>query len=622
MRSRGPFLVGEPTAHQPTEARLRLSLGTWITLMILGIFLPMSVLTAIATWHAVQSTRELAQTRLSDLSRALATAVDNHLKAQLAALNVLALSPSLQGPPEHWDADRVDTFARAIAEQSGAAVAIFTPDGQQIVNTLMPRGASLPRTALSEMVQTVATARKPAVSDLARSTVTGRLGFGIGLPLERDGRVIAILASLSNTSILHEILAAQKLPDGIFASLVDRTATVVARSDLRHSEFAGRKIAPENARRLSSGDAGRYHGRALEGILREFAFTKLSLAAGWALVVGQSAEDLNADAENYARYIALIGILVLAISISLALGITRLIVTPIAALDRYAVEIGHESVSAKVPANLPAITQVARLQGNLLEAERRLKINERRFHELLALLDLGIFMARSIDGQILYWSHGAEEVYGWRPQDAVGQNAHVLLKTVFPIDIQEVNGQLRTHGRWSGVLTHRTRDGREVHMVAQMSMTEHASEPGQVLEILHDVTEQHRAERELRLALDTGQIGTFFIDLVAHTVTLDTRSRALMMSDADVVSRDEFIALIPPGERGPFNAALARCIGPRGDGLLDVEIDISAASVSVRGQAERNGDLPMSVAGVMMDVTRLRGSGVRRSQSDNVRSTG
>ena len=57
------------------RAPFRLGLGTWISFLVLGLFGLFSVLTAIATRHAVQSTRVLAQIRLSDLSRALAAAV-------------------------------------------------------------------------------------------------------------------------------------------------------------------------------------------------------------------------------------------------------------------------------------------------------------------------------------------------------------------------------------------------------------------------------------------------------------------------------------------------------------------------------------------------------------------
>lgn len=609
---------GDDDVAGRTQAPLRFSLGTWISLLVLGLFIPFSLLTAFATRQAVQSTRELAQIRLSDLSRALAVAIDQQMKAQIAALDVMALAPALSGQPDQWRVDTVDHYARAVARLSGAAVAIFRPDGQQIVNTLMPFGAPLPRTALAEMVREVVARKSPAVSELARSTVTGRLGFGIGVPVLRNGEAVAVVAILSHVGLLHDTLAAQNLPEGIFASLVDGAAVVVARSDSRHTDFAGRKIVEENARKLATGVSGRYSGYALEGITREFAFTKLTIAQGWSLVVAQTADDLNADAERYATQLAIFSVFVVAIGGGLALAITQLIVTPIAALDRYAATLGHAAHQTEQPLPSAVVTQVARLQDSVLAAERRLRSNERRWRELLTLLDLGLFISRQLDGTILYWSRGAAEFYGWSRSEATGEKSHALLATVFPVDLVEIEETLYMTGQWSGSLVHTARDGRRVDMIAQMVMATTDDGATHVLEILHDVTELHRAERALRLALETGEIGTFFIDLQDGEVTLDERGQTMLGARHSRLSRGDFLALIPAAQRAIFDEALARCIGPRGDGLLDVEIDTSVGAsakrcLSLRGQAEFLSERPVSVAGVMMDVTRLRQDSFKRA---------
>ncbi len=608
-----PDRGAEPSASAPNL--FSFSLGAWIGLLALGVFLPLSLLSAVATRQAVQSTRERAQTRLSELSRALAAAMDNHMKAQLAALDAMVLAPALSAPPDEWRLQAIDRYARDVAQKLGAAVAIFRPDGAQIVNTLLPFGAPLPRTALNDMVREAVTRKTIAISDLARSSVTGRLGFGIGLPVLRHGDVVAVIAVLTNSGLLHDALAAQKLPEGIFASLVDRTGTIVARSDHYHVDFAGRRIVEDNARQLSAGASGRYSGYALEGIQREFAFTKLSIAEGWSLVVGQAAEELNADAERAATQLALFSVFAIAIAGGLALAITQLIVSPIAALDRYAATLGQADHPPADTLKEPLVRQVAHLQDNVLAAERRFNANETRFRDLLALLDLGIFMARRLDGTILYWSRGAAEFYGWSRGEATGQKSHALLATIFPVDLLDIEETLYMSGQWSGGLVHTARDGRTLDMIAHMSMTVTDSGDTHVLEILHDVTELHRTERALRLALETGQIGTFFIDLHGGEVALDHRAQSMLCADQDVMTRAAFLALIPAPQRPVLDAALARCIGPRGDGLLDVEIEMADKGgalicLSMRGQAEFLAGRPVNVAGVMMDVTRLRRSEV------------
>ena len=598
---------------RPAEPRLLLhfGLGTWVTLLILGILFPMVALTAIATRQAIDSSRSLAQTRLSDLSRALSATVDHQLRAQLVALDVLAVSPWLEGPRSTWKIAQLDAQARLVASRVGAAVALFNPRGEQIFNTLVPIGVALPPTALSDLVADVVKTKRPAVSNLAQSSVTKRLGFGVGLPLIRDGELVGVLAMLTNNAVLHELLAKQGLPESIFAALVDRNAVIIARSDARHTDLAGRTILPENAQQLARGETGRYFGYSLEGNQREFAFTKLNLATGWALVVAQSVDEFNAETDRYGNNFAILSLVAIGFGGAFALFVTRLIVKPIASLDRYAMAIGSQPGAQPPMLETSRVAQVSRLRDNLLEAEYRLKANEGRFRDILGLLDIGIFIAHRLDGTILYWSKGAADFYGWSRIEAVGQSSHTLFKTVFPDSLSDVENALQSSGSWSGELVHTTKDQRVVNVVVQMRVAGSEPETIRVLEIIHDVTELHYAQRELRLALETGQIGTFLIELPSAHVTLDERSCLLMGASQTSLTRNEFLALIPRSERSAFDAALSRCIGPRGDGILDAEIVMHGGShaplvVSLRGQAERHADLPVSIAGVMMDVTRLR----------------
>ena len=104
---------------------------------------------------------------------------------------------------------------------------------------------------------------------------------------------------------------------------------------------------------------------------------------------------------------------------------------------------------------------------------------------------------RSVSGEILYWNSGAERLYGWGAEDAVGQVAHSLLRTRFPKPLVVIEETLREAGRWEGRLLHTHRDGRTVIVDARWALDPSRGE-GIVLEINRDITGRLDAEEAAR----------------------------------------------------------------------------------------------------------------------------
>jgi len=118
--------------------------------------------------------------------------------------------------------------------------------------------------------------------------------------------------------------------------------------------------------------------------------------------------------------------------------------------------------------------------------------------DLLATLDLAAFMARAWGGTILHWSDGCARLFGWSAEDAIGQNAHILLHTRFLVPVEEMQQALLEHGEWTGDVHQRTRNGREVIVLAR-KILRRGEEGGEdtVMEVFTDVTAQRRVERAL-----------------------------------------------------------------------------------------------------------------------------
>jgi PAS domain S-box-containing protein len=142
-----------------------------------------------------------------------------------------------------------------------------------------------------------------------------------------------------------------------------------------------------------------------------------------------------------------------------------------------------------------------RIELDLRQARDHLEIEVAERTQQASLLNLthDTIFVRDMGEVITYWNRGAEELYGWTPQQAVGKRSHELLKTVFPAPVGDVTAELLRAGRWEGELTHTKADGTEVVVSSRWALRrdEHGR-PAAVLETNNDITERRRREEEIR----------------------------------------------------------------------------------------------------------------------------
>ena len=79
-------------------------------------------------------------------------------------------------------------------------------------------------------------------------------------------------------------------------------------------------------------------------------------------------------------------------------------------------------------------------------------------------------LAWRLDGAIEFWNTGAERLYGFASDEALGRSSHSLLQTKFPIEFAELRSRLRTERYWSGELRHICKDGQEVIVDSRMQL--------------------------------------------------------------------------------------------------------------------------------------------------------
>src|SRR5437660_178032 len=50
-------------------------------------------------------------------------------------------------------------------------------------------------------------------------------------------------------------------------------------------------------------------------------------------------------------------------------------------------------------------------------------------------------LVRDLNRVTKYWNRGAEELYGWTAEQAAGRVVYDLLKTVFPVPLEHIEGE-------------------------------------------------------------------------------------------------------------------------------------------------------------------------------------
>jgi len=126
---------------------------------------------------------------------------------------------------------------------------------------------------------------------------------------------------------------------------------------------------------------------------------------------------------------------------------------------------------------------------------------EQKLRQTLDMLDLASdsIIIRDMSDRIVYWNQGAENLYGWKREEVLGQYIHTFLQTVFPESLEVTLAEFFERGQWEGELHHITREGRHIIVGSRWTLQRDASgQPFAQLEINSDITQRKHAEAALK----------------------------------------------------------------------------------------------------------------------------
>ncbi|KYC37079.1 hypothetical protein WA1_46445 [Scytonema hofmannii PCC 7110] len=177
----------------------------------------------------------------------------------------------------------------------------------------------------------------------------------------------------------------------------------------------------------------------------------------------------------------------------------------IGAVDYLFMPIQPEILLSKVAVFVNSFKEKLELNHANEQLQTKLKeslLREQRLQKQVEILDLvqEAIIVRELDGAITFWNHGAETMYGFSQQEAVGKEYCSLIKAQFPKPLSELNNFLFENGRWEGDLIHSQRDGTEIMVASSWVVRQNNWGEPEIVEINRNITKYKQTEEALLTA--------------------------------------------------------------------------------------------------------------------------
>ncbi|HSV52540.1 MAG TPA: diguanylate cyclase, partial [Burkholderiaceae bacterium] len=176
-------------------------------------------------------------------------------------------------------------------------------------------------------------------------------------------------------------------------------------------------------------------------------------------------------------------------------------------------------------------------------AELERQESDARIRDQASLLDKAqdAIIVRSLEDRVLFWNRSAERLYGWTPEEAMGQSISGLLYDDLDVYHQAIRNVLAL-GEWSGEFSQHRKDGSSLTVEGRWTLVrDEYGNPESILAINTDITQRKVTELQIqKLAFFDPLTGLpnriRLMDRLPHALTASTHSGhggALLFIDLD-----------------------------------------------------------------------------------------
>ena len=219
--------------------------------------------------------------------------------------------------------------------------------------------------------------------------------------------------------------------------------------------------------------------------------------------------------------------------------------------SRFDVSLTFSPVAAQ--GKIVAISAIAR---DITERKRAEEQREQQARLLDLSLD-AIVVWNGAQCTIEYWNQGAEKLYGYSAEEALGRSIHELLKTAFPVPQAEIQRKIYDEGEWDGRLVHTQKSGGRVAVLSRMQRIVRPLGDG-VLEVNRDISIIEEAEQavteaaaHMKAIVETAVDGIITIDARGVIESINPAAEKIFACAADDMTGKDIAVLMPDLAIGP-----------------------------------------------------------------------
>lgn len=132
-------------------------------------------------------------------------------------------------------------------------------------------------------------------------------------------------------------------------------------------------------------------------------------------------------------------------------------------------------------------------------------------------------ITRTVDGPITFWSAGAERLYGYTKEEALGKIFREFLQARWPEPREVMREKFFSEGYWSGLLTITAKDGRELQVDSRWVLQrDESGTPASIFQVDTDVSDRittavrRATEERFRRVFASGPLPLMLLDVLDY----------------------------------------------------------------------------------------------------------